>query len=149
MLYIKIDADGNPVNHPVRGDNLKDVLEVAALDEATLKKHGYARFEFTPRPANGVSEPLPEYYVDTDGVVRNKINFREFTQDELIDRHIRTRRSYLLVQCDWTQAPDSPLSDAKKAEWAAYRQELRDLPSAYPNVQQESDVQWPTPPSAT
>jgi hypothetical protein len=25
--------------------------------------------------------------------------------------------------------PDSPLSDAKKTEWATYRQQLRDLPS--------------------
>jgi hypothetical protein len=148
MFYIKIDADGKPVNHPMRGDNLKDILEVSYIDEDTLKKHGYAKFEFTPMPANGVSNPLPEYYVDVDGIVRNKINFREFTQDELIDKFIRARRSYFLAHSDWTQAVDSPLSAEKKAEWAAYRQALRDLPSIYPDVQQESDVEWPVPPSA-
>ena len=28
--------------------------------------------------------------------------------------------------------PDSPLSDSKKAEWATYRQQLRDLPQQWP-----------------
>ena len=41
-------------------------------------------------------------------------------------RHIRIRRRYLLNQCDWTQANDSPLSEEKKIEWANYRQTLRE-----------------------
>lgn len=32
---------------------------------------------------------------------------------------------------DWTQLPDSPLSEEKRAEWAAYRQAWRDLPGQY------------------
>jgi hypothetical protein len=35
-------------------------------------------------------------------------------------------RTIELAQCDWTQAADSP---ADKAEWAKYRQALRDLPA--------------------
>ena len=56
---------------------------------------------------------------------------------------LRAERDYLLSQCDWTQFPDSPLSTEKKAEWATYRQALRDLPSTtdinnvvYPNKPQ-------------
>lgn len=56
---------------------------------------------------------------------------------------LRAERDYLLSQCDWTQFPDSPLSSEKKAEWASYRQALRDLPSTvdinnvvYPNKPQ-------------
>ena len=147
MLYIKLDQDGNPVNHPMLGSNLKDVLEVDYLDEATLKKHGYAVFERAAEAENGVTIHSTDYYVDTDGVVRNRATVREFTQNELTDRFIRSRRSYLLVASDWTQAADSPLSEAKKAEWATYRQALRDLTSAYPNVQEEGDVTWPTEPS--
>ena len=41
----------------------------------------------------------------------------------------RTDRDALLADCDWTQMPDSPLTDAKKTEWATYRQALRDLSS--------------------
>ena len=40
---------------------------------------------------------------------------------------MREERDYLLLLSDWTQVNDSPLSAEKKAEWATYRQELRDL----------------------
>ena len=42
-------------------------------------------------------------------------------------RHFRQIRNAKLARSDWTQAPDSPLSDEKKKEWATYRQALRDL----------------------
>jgi hypothetical protein len=41
---------------------------------------------------------------------------------------IRQERDRLLAACDWTQLPDSPLADAARADWAAYRQALRALP---------------------
>ena len=44
-------------------------------------------------------------------------------------KHFRCLRNRKLAKCDWTQAPDSPLSDEKKKEWENYRQALRDLPS--------------------
>ena len=40
---------------------------------------------------------------------------------------VRHHRDMLLMESDWTQMPDSPLSDSKKAEWATYRQKLRDI----------------------
>lgn len=147
MFYIKLDKNGVPVNHPMTGDNLKAVLEVSCLDEATLKQHGYALFERTKEAENGLTIHSTDYYMDTDGIVRNRVTVREFTQDELTDKFIRSRRSHLLAACDWTQAADSPLSEAKKAEWATYRQALRDLTAAYPNVTKADDVQWPTEPS--
>ena len=146
MFYIKLDEDGNPVDHPLIGDNLKQVLEVSILDDATLDAHGYARFERTPDAENGVTIHSTEYYMCEDGVVRNKITVRELTQEEKLDRFIRARRSHLLAACDWTQAVDSPLSAAKKEEWAVYRQALRDLTLEYPDVDHPSDVEWPQPP---
>jgi len=59
---------------------------------------------------------------------------------------IRVRRRILLSNCDWTQANDSPLSDTKKAEWATYRQALRDLPSNYTDTDEASKVEWPEEP---
>ena len=64
------------------------------------------------------------------------------TQEETEKKYaiLRSERDYLLSQSDWTQFADSPLSSDKKAEWATYRQALRDLPSTadinnvvYPN----------------
>lgn len=43
----------------------------------------------------------------------------------------REKRDRLLQASDWTQMPDSALSDTKKAEWATYRQALRDLPQKW------------------
>lgn len=60
--------------------------------------------------------------------------------------HIRIRRRFLLLESDWTQGADSPLSDTKKAEWATYRQALRDLTASYTESDLASSVVWPTPP---
>ena len=41
--------------------------------------------------------------------------------------NLREKRNRLLNGSDWTQLPDCSLTDAKKAEWATYRQALRDI----------------------
>ena len=60
---------------------------------------------------------------------------------------IRTIRQQRLWDSDWTQMPDAPLSDSKKAEWATYRQALRDLPASVENITSLDQVEWPTKPS--
>lgn len=57
---------------------------------------------------------------------------------------LRSKRATLLNKSDWTQVPDSPLSDEQKAAWATYRQALRDLPSQTNDPQ---NAVWPTPPN--
>ena len=58
----------------------------------------------------------------------------------------KRKRNALLAESDWTQFVDSPLTDKKKAEWATYRQALRDLPQEYPNAISNDDIIWPTKP---
>lgn len=57
----------------------------------------------------------------------------------------RAKRDKLLTDSDWTQGSDSPLSNEVKAEWATYRQALRDITdhANYPNLE---DADWPTKP---
>lgn len=58
----------------------------------------------------------------------------------------RSQRNAFLSDSDWTQyAEDNPLSDEKKAEWATYRQALRDRFTDKTRIS-ELDP-WPTPPS--
>lgn len=57
-------------------------------------------------------------------------------------QNLRARRSQLLSACDWTQAPDAPVD---QAAWAAYRQQLRDLPE---NTFDPDNPVWPTPPGS-
>ena len=60
--------------------------------------------------------------------------------------YLRFARNSGLQKTDWTQTTDCPLSDSKKAEWATYRQALRDLPSSYTDDDNYSDVVFPTEP---
>jgi hypothetical protein len=67
-------------------------------------------------------------------------------------RHFRILRNRKLKNSDWTQANDSPLSDTKKAEWATYRQALRDLtktvtPKFLPNSPKIDESDFPKEPS--
>ena len=68
-------------------------------------------------------------------------------------KELRFERTIRLVESDWTRLDDVGLSTSKKAEWEAYRQALRDLPSsANPSLSSNgmldnSSVTWPTKPS--
>jgi hypothetical protein len=42
--------------------------------------------------------------------------------------NLRAERNEMLMRSDWTQLPNSGLSEEKKAAWETYRQALRDLP---------------------
>ena len=42
--------------------------------------------------------------------------------------NLRAERNEMLTRSDWTQLPNSGLSEEKKAAWETYRQALRDLP---------------------
>lgn len=56
----------------------------------------------------------------------------------------RTNRDDLLLRSDWSQTNDNTISAAKKAEWAVYRQALRDVPlqRGFPY-----EINWPVKPS--
>jgi hypothetical protein len=56
---------------------------------------------------------------------------------------LRTERNRRLAATDWTQLADAHLSQEKKDAWAAYRQELRDLPD---ELTDPLSVVWPTSP---
>ena len=72
-------------------------------------------------------------------------------------KYLREERDAMLTESDWTQTPDVP--EAIQTAWRTYRQELRDLPSKYPNPTFNGDVNvaskhlrltdvvWPTKPS--
>jgi hypothetical protein len=58
-------------------------------------------------------------------------------------KSVREQRNNLVAESDWTQLDDTPITNAKKLEWAAYRQALRDIPTqaGFP-----WDVTWPEAP---
>ncbi len=48
--------------------------------------------------------------------------------DALLGERMRTIRDRLLVACDWTQLPDTPVD---RDAWATYRQALRNFPATW------------------
>ena len=60
---------------------------------------------------------------------------------------VRSERNALLSASDWTQLPDTALSDSKKTQWATYRQALRDVPSNNSSASVRSDGNFPTEPT--
>ena len=109
---------------------------VASLDDIVLADtHGYIQgaYPLSCKKWNGseVVDYTPPY---TSG-----------TNESLV----RQLRNQLLIGTDWTQVPDSPLTDAKKAEWATYRQQLRDMMSSYTDSESNTveNTTFPIPPS--
>lgn len=99
--------------------------------------------------------PLDEYWIfDTyedeltkcvDGVVQELLEteINNLNSDKNLDE-FRSDRNNLLAETDWTQVPDSPLSDVVRIQWQTYRQQLRDMPQA--DGFDPLNPTWPTSP---
>ena len=145
-LYIQM-VEGQPFNHPILEENLKQFLEVSEITDEVLTKFGFARFENTTFPPTKLFLSKDGYELCDDGIVRDIITTRDLTQEERLNEWVRRPRDFMLAKSDWTQMPDSPLSAEKKAEWAAYRQQLRDMTETYANIQNPSEIVPPTEPT--
>ena len=55
-------------------------------------------------------------------------------------------RNFLLMDSDWTQLGDAPLSTEEKAKWVEYRQKLRDIPQDQKEIAANS-VMFPMTPT--
>jgi hypothetical protein len=84
-------------------------------------------------PTHTYTYPLFDYETKTWSE-----DIRRITNDVL------TKRKNFLINTDWTQLPNNPLTTEKQIAWANYRQELRDITiqSGYP-----SNITWPTKPN--
>lgn len=94
------------------------------------------------------------YYIENDAAVQIPTQPSEYSvfdyttkqwvlTPDLASADVLTTRNKLLFSTDWTQIPNNPLTSEMQAEWATYRQELRDVPqqSGYPY-----NVVWPVAP---
>lgn len=98
----------------------------------------YLEYEFQDDPE--VLQDPTSYYVCEGENYEYFYNLKPVVIDEIAE--LRKKRDYLLTQCDWTQLPDSPLTEEKKTEWMVYRQQLRDLPATIDSA----NPVWPLPP---
>lgn len=94
----------------------------------------------------GEADDASKMIVDGKIVDKPETIYTEAELNNQVLKSIRAIRRNKLAESDWTQFADSPLTDKKKAEWATYRQALRDLPQEYPNAISNDDIIWPTKP---
>ena len=109
--------------------------------------------------SNNPDEPQIYALVGDDGVIRltcsaGSPEFMEWVAEgntpepaDTVDpwEAIREKRNELIRESDWTMIPGCTVD---QAQWAAYRQTLRDIPSTYAETGPESVV-WPRKPSTS
>jgi len=97
------------------------------------------------RKEDGVFIPLDEGNIDYQEYLEwAKTNTVEAAdEDTLTWDSIRSTRDQILRDTDWTMTTGATVD---QAQWAAYRQNLRDLPQTYKDKTPD-DVVWPTQPS--
>lgn len=82
-----------------------------------------------------ISEPSPgEYIVGEDTEAKAEWDLKL----------LREARDQKLKECDWTQLPDVALGSSEVAQWAAYRQALRDITESYQSL---DTAVWPDEPT--
>jgi len=125
--YIVIDAEGNIVSCG---------KSESGLDQRACEDHAQVWVDFP--------DDIENYrFINAEFVTipNSEINEKRLEEANNLFRGLRDQ---LLQKSDWTQSNDSPLTDAKKTEWATYRQALRDLPA---NTNDPSNPVWPIQPS--
>ena len=133
MKYILVE-NGNIVGNPTElPRNWANISNFYLFDNETLKQYGWYPFRFVEAEINSNQfYDGSDFVIEEDEVVeyqkvRNKTP--EEIEEELESQwaFIRYRRNEFLLECDWTQLQDSPLSEQKQQEWQTYRQSLRDI----------------------
>ena len=82
-------------------------------------------------------KPQGSYKLEGGAWVFNQVEFLAI---------LRADRNNKLLASDWTQIADSPLSGEAKAEWATYREALRNVPANNQSATSTEGVSWPTEP---
>lgn len=150
MNYILVE-NGKIVGRPTElPKNWANISNFYLLPTEKIKEYGWYPYRLVEAQTNE-----NQYYDGSDFVIEeNEVveyqKVRNKTEQEITEELtnmwgvIRDKRNELLKESDWTQLPDSPLTNQKQTEWQLYRQQLRD-------ITHQSDpfgIQWPTPPEA-
>ena len=149
--------DGAITEYPVTDSDIRRKFPGTSfpktLDDVDLSSYGAVKVNATDQPSINRDTHRMEEGTPTlvSGSWQQAWNVVELTAEELQKKTdskaagARIERDQKLAASDWTQIPNNALTDAQKAEWATYRQSLRDISSAsgFPD-----SITWPTEPSS-
>ena len=105
---------------------------------------GGGESQFILRKEDGVVIPKDEANTDYQEYLERVANgYTPEAADGLTWDDIRSKRNSILSSTDWTMTTGATVD---QAQWAAYRQVIRDIPQTYKDKTPD-DVVWPTQPS--
>ena len=152
-LFIQLQ-DGQPVGYPIEEGNFRQLFPNTSFPTYftanAVEPLGYGIYDFANAPETGRYEKAVEV-----APVRNEYGIWRQTyavvpmddaEKQDVDTQkaeaVRADRTARLAACDWTQVLDAPVDTAA---WAAYRQDLRDVPSqaGFP-----WEINWPAQPAS-
>ena len=142
-------SDIVPILYPL-WDSDKDKLELFVKykdDTVKMNKTKYQRnqktgaykwvsyqFDLSPFPTEvndlytRIVEKWTEYRVGQENDLERALA-ASFSKSTILNwTKVTLMRNFLLMDSDWTQLGDAPLSTEEKAKWVTYRQKLRDIP---------------------
>lgn len=128
--------------------NWKNISNFNVLDNDSLKSYGWFPHRFVEAPLSENDKITGSYFMVGEDEVVEYQTVAPKTQEEIdqennqLWENIRNERNQLLLESDWTQLPDSPITPEKKTEYQTYRQELRDVT----NQPDPKNIIWPTKP---
>lgn len=127
----------------------ENISNFNVLDDATLKSYGWYPHRFVSATVDetvvitGSTFSIEEDEVVEYQTVRAKTESEIAADTEQKWVNIRSQRNIYLLESDWTQLVDSPITGTPlQALWKEYRQALRDITN-YPNP---DVVVWPQKP---
>jgi hypothetical protein len=149
-MYLRIKPD-NTRTYPYNPNELRrdhpDTSFPQQIPDELAAEYNVFNVQPTQRPEVNRTERVVEVDpVLVDGIWTQQFQVEDKSYEELAQEDqqqadsVRSERSRLLTECDWTQVDDAPVN---KQAWANYRQLLREVPD------QEGfpwNVTWPTKP---
>ena len=152
IKYAKIE-NGEVIKYPYSVEDLRkdnpNVSFPSIIDEATRFRYSMLPIQQVDAQEDYTKNILEEFPKLIDGIWTQVWSIADATQEEIDARlsnkwqEIREQRGGKLNSSDWTQLPDSPLTEEQKNAWRQYRQELRDIT----NQANPFEVIYPVQPS--
>jgi len=149
-MYLKL-KDGNII-YPYTLDDLKRENSNVSFP-ISITNDILENFDVYPVQSVSVDDDYTKNIVEGTPIFSGSVyiqtwNITDATEEEINIKieekwiEIRDIRDSLLVQSDWTQFQDSPITGSKLTEWQTYRQSLRDIT----NQSNPFSLTWPTKP---
>jgi hypothetical protein len=146
MIYAQIE-NGSVKEYPLYEGDIRLRFPNVSFPAEFVPPEGYVlvtqapypQVDYTKNVEYGTPKNVSGAWVDEWSVTNAPPEEASARFDAICQRE-RGTRNQLLADCDWTQLPDAQVNPA---DWAAYRQQLRDVSeqSGFP-----FNITWPTKP---